>query len=108
MSGYRRIAVVRKLLVPTKDKSAFLVIIIQPLIVLVRVQPDKSLSHRPPKVFRPDQDILDISSTPKGRVGDNPVQINGRISIPVVPDHPVSIGDRKTTGYLTLFDHLPV
>lgn len=102
------IAVIIKLLEAAKNESALLVIIIQPLIVPVRIQPDKLLSPGPSKSLRPGHDLPDIASSPEDRVGNNAVQINGRIGIPFIPDHPVCKGNGKTTGYLPLLHHLPV
>lgn len=108
MPGYRQIAIIRKLLEAAKNKPALLVVSIQPLVVPARIQPDKPLSIGPAEILRPGQDLPDIASSPEGRVGDDPVQINGRICISFVPDHPVCKENGKTTGYLPLLDHLPM
>jgi len=108
MARHGCIAVIIKLLEAAKNKSAFLVVIIQPLVIPARIQPDKPLSPGPAKSFRPGHDLPDITSSPEDRIGDNPVQINGRICVSFVPDHPVCKGSGKTTGYLPLLDHLPV
>ena len=108
MPGDRQIAGIRKLLEAAKNKSALLVVSIQPLVIPARIQPDKPLSSGPAEDLRPGYDLPDIASSPEDRVGDNAVQVNGRICIPFVPDHPVCKENGKTTGYLPLLDHLPV